>query len=104
MLLRHADSPEPPPPGMLPPGAEKKIMHGALRIGESIVLVSDGRCTGEPATFSGISLALHAGDDAEVERLFGALEKAGSVQQALTPTFFATRFGVVTDRFGVQCP
>ena len=35
MLIRHKDSPEPPPPGMVPPGAENKVMHACFRIGET---------------------------------------------------------------------
>ena len=35
MLMRFKDSPEPPPPGMLPPGFENKVMHANLRIGDA---------------------------------------------------------------------
>jgi uncharacterized glyoxalase superfamily protein PhnB len=35
MLMRFKDSPEPPPPGMVPPGSEDKVMHASLRIGET---------------------------------------------------------------------
>jgi len=55
MLMRYKDSPEPPQPGMLPPGAENKVMHAALRIGETTILASDGHCQGRP-TFEGFSL------------------------------------------------
>ncbi|MGE5171670.1 MAG: VOC family protein, partial [Rudaea sp.] len=44
MVMRYKDSPEPPPPGMVPPGSENKVMHASLRIGDSIVMASDGRC------------------------------------------------------------
>src|SRR5215831_15784131 len=79
MMLRMKDSPEPPPPGMMPPGTENKIMHVAFRIGETRLLASDNNSQGK-AKFDGISLALRAGDDAEAKRLFDALADGGKVQ------------------------
>jgi PhnB protein len=101
MMMRFRESPEPPPPGMVPPGSENKVMHAALRIGETMVLASDGRCQGKP-NFSGFSLSLTAADDAEADRLFAALADGGQVQMALAKTFFSPRFGMVADRFGVS--
>lgn len=101
MMMRFKDSPEPHQPGMLPPGAENKVMHASLRIGESTVMVSDGRCTGKP-NFQGFSLTLIAKDEAEADRLFAALGQGGQVQMPLTKTFFSPRFGMVADRFGVS--
>lgn len=46
--------------------------------------------------------SLSAQTDAEAERLFGALAEGGKVQQPLIETFFASRFGMVADRFGVS--
>src|SRR5712671_55374 len=57
MLMRFKDSPEPPQPGMVPPGSENKIMHSALQIGETTVMASDGRATGQPK-FEGFALSL----------------------------------------------
>ena len=85
---------------MVPPGAENKVMHASLRVGDATLLASDGRCGGRPS-FQGISLALIASDDAAAERLFGALADGGQVQLPLTTTFFSSRFGMVADRFGV---
>jgi PhnB protein len=101
MLMRFKDSPEPHQPGMLPPGSEEKVMHASFRIGESTVLVSDGRCQGKPK-FDGFALSLTVKDDAEAERLFKALGNGGQVQMPLAKTFFSSRFGMVADRFGVS--
>jgi len=100
LLLRYQDSPDPIPPGMIPPGAEDKVMHMSLRIGDSTVLASDGNCTGQ-ANFQGITLSLNLPDTAEAERVFAALSDGGQVRMPLGRTFFATSFGMVTDRFGV---
>jgi len=100
MQMRFKDSPEPHAPGMIPPGAENKIMHMALRIGDTTILASDGRCLGRPS-FQGFALSLTVANEAEAERLFAALGDGGQVQMPLAKTFFSPRFGMVADRFGV---
>jgi PhnB protein len=100
-LMRFKDSPEPAQPGMCPPGSENKVMHASFRIGDTTVMASDGRCTGQPS-FKGFSLAIAAPSDAEAEKLFAALADGGQVQMPLTKTFFSSRFGMVADRFGVS--
>jgi PhnB protein len=101
MLMRFKESPDPPPPGMLPPGSENKIMHSCLRIGDTAVMASDGGCTGK-ASFQGFSLSLAVASAAEADRLWGALADGGTVQMPIGKTFWSPRFGMVTDRFGVS--
>jgi PhnB protein len=101
MLLRFKDCPVPLDPKMVTPGTENKIMHMQFRIGETIVLASDGRCTGQ-AKFQGISLSLTVANDGEAERRFAALADGGQVHMPLAKTFFSSLFGMVLDRFGVQ--
>jgi PhnB protein len=101
MLLRFKDCPVPLDPGMSRPGTENKIMHMQFRIGETIVLASDGRCTGE-AKFQGISLSLTVANEAEAQRRFAALADGGQVHMPLAKTFFSSLFGIVVDRFGVH--
>ncbi len=101
MLMRFRDSPEPPTPGMVPPGAEDKVMHVSLRVGETTVMASDGRCLGQ-TSFEGFSLSLTVPNDTQTERLFAALGDGGQVQMPMTKTFFSSRFGMVADRFGVS--
>ena len=43
MLMRHDESPTPPPPGMLQAGFEKKVMHASFRVGGVPLMASDGR-------------------------------------------------------------
>ena len=97
-LMRYKDSPEPPPPGMNTP--PDKVMHALFSIGDAKVMASDGMCTGS-AKFNGFALTLNARDDADAKRLFGALSEGGQVQMPLAPTFFASSFGMLTDRFGL---
>src|ERR1043165_8845652 len=96
MLMRYKESPQPPPPGMVPPGSENKIMHASFRIGDTVVMASDGNCAGKPS-FQGFSLSVDAPDEAAAERVFAALGKGGQVQMPLAKTFFSPRFGMLTD-------
>jgi PhnB protein len=100
MLMRYKDSPEPQPPGMLPPGSEDKVMHASFRVGGATLLASDGMCGGQ-ASFEGFALSLTVRDEAEAERVFAALGDGGQVRMPLARTFFSPRFGMVADRFGV---
>ena len=100
MLMRYKDSPEPAPPGKLPPGSEDKVMHASLRIGDTTVMASDGLCQGPPR-FQGFSLSITVPDETRADKMFAALADRGQVQMPLGKTFWSPRFGMVTDRFGV---
>jgi PhnB protein len=97
-VIKFSENPE---PQYNPPGAENKVMHSQFRIGETELMASDGDCRGQ-ANFAGISLTLSVADPAEADRLFGALQEQGHVQMSMAQTFFAKRFGMVADKFGVS--
>jgi PhnB protein len=99
MLMRHEDSPEPAPPGMLPEGFGKKIMHASILIGDSRVMASDG--CGEPTGFDGFSLSLSQPTEADAARVFAALAEGGEVRMPLGKTFWSPCFGMVQDPFGI---
>lgn len=84
-------------PGAMPP---EKIMHANVQIGNTQFMASDGRPPGD-GDFKGFALSLTAASDAEAKRLFQALAEGGQVQMPLDATFFASSFGMLTDRFGV---
>lgn len=98
MLMRFKESPD---QSMITPESADKVMHVSMRIGDSVVMASDGRCTGQVA-FNGISLSLIVSDDNEAERTFAALGDGGQITMPLAKTFFASKFGMVADRFGVH--
>ena len=100
MMMRFKDSPEPPQPGMVPPGFENKIMHASFRIGQTTVMASDG-CSADKPSFEGFSLSLSVPNEKEADRAFAALSNGGQVRMPLTKTFWSPRFGMVQDRFGV---
>ena len=101
MMMRNKEAPDKPPPGMLPPGSDEKVMHATLRIGNNNIMLSDGRCDGKPV-FNGFSLSLDAANEADAKRLFAALAEGGTVQMPLAKTFWSPSFGMVADRFGVS--
>ena len=100
MLMRHKESPESPPPGILAPGFENKIMHASFRIGATTLMASDG--CGEYSHFDGFSLSLTVPTKAEADRTFAALAEGGQVRMPLTKTFWSSCFGMLTDRFGIS--
>jgi len=99
MVMRYSECPDPMPPGMIPPGWETKVMHASLRIGESVVMASDG--CGEAGGFEGFSLSLTLSDEAAAGRAFTALAEGGKVTMPLGKTFWTTCFGMLEDRFGI---
>jgi PhnB protein len=98
MLMRFKEAPEPQPG--LPECFAEKVMHATLRIGETTMMASDGRCDGE-ASFEGFSLSVTVQDNSEAERVFATLSEGGLVTMPLEKTFWAPKFGMLQDRFGV---
>ena len=97
MMLRFKESPD---QSMTSPDNAEKIMHADLTIGDGVILMSDGMCTGT-TKFEGIALSYTVGDEAEAERRFNALADGGEVRMPLAKTFFSPRFGMLQDKFGV---
>jgi PhnB protein len=96
-LMRWKDSPD---KSMCTAANENKVMHGSVKVGDTAVLVSDGRCEGKPE-FKGFALTISAKNEAEAGKMFSALSEGGQVQMPLTKTFFSERFGMLADKFGV---
>ena len=97
-LMRWKDSPD---KSMCSPGNENKVMHASLKIGETRVMASDGRNTGNPK-FDGFALSVDAKDATDADRLFKGLSDGGTVIMPLDKTFFSPRFGMTQDKFGVN--
>jgi len=98
MMMRFKEAPD---QSQMQPNTGEKVMHAAFHVGSTQVLASDGHCAGKPS-FQGFGLALNAKNDAEAEKLFAAVGNGGQVLQPLTKTFFASKFGMVTDKFGIM--
>jgi PhnB protein len=101
MLMRYKDCPDPQAKAGCKPGTEDKVMHANVKIRDTEVLMADGHCGGNPK-FEGFGLALQAKDNEDAEKLFAALSEGGKPLMPMSETFFAHRFGMVTDKFGVM--
>tara|TARA_R100000027_G_scaffold13062_1_gene9328 strand:- start:2693 stop:3625 length:933 start_codon:yes stop_codon:yes gene_type:complete len=101
LMMRHSESPEPAPEGMLPEGFENKIMHAEFMVGKVKLMASDG--CGEPVETNsgGYQLALTVPSESDAQRVFTELAQGGEIVMPIGKTFWSPYFGVVTDRFGV---
>jgi PhnB protein len=86
---------------MAPPEWRDKVMHGSIKIGEATLMGSDAQPNAAPSGMQGCSLTLAVDTTEQAERMFAALAQGGTVKMAMAPSFFAARFGIVTDQFGV---
>lgn len=83
------------------PGTEDKVLRAALRIGESVLYLSDGHGTGEPG-FHGFSLSLTLPTVADAQRVVDRLSEQGRLLMPLRATTWANTLAVLIDRFGVH--
>ena len=100
MVMHFKDAP-PEAQGQMDPKSKDKIMHAAFRIGDTQLMATDGYCSGK-SEFSGISLTYNAKSNDDAEKAFKALGQGGQVGMPMSETFFAHKFGVVSDKFGVK--
>jgi PhnB protein len=99
-MLRFRERPD---GAQLKPGTEEKIFHATFRIGSTVFMASDCGCEKPPAEpiFAGFAFALRVETPEKAEQIFAALSDGGRIQIPLVETFFAERYGIVIDRFGV---
>jgi len=85
----------------VPPEWQKKILHARMTIGNTVLMASDA----PPGRFhkqQGFSINIGLNDVAQAERIFNTLAKdAVAVTMPFGETFWAQRFGMLTDRFGI---
>ena len=96
-IFRYAGTPM---ADQVPPDWQDKVMHGTVTIGEQVFMAGDVA----PDRYEepkGFSLSIQIGDTSEAERIFHELAKDGRIMMPLEKTFWAARFGMVVDRFGI---
>ncbi|MCB1502090.1 MAG: VOC family protein [Bauldia sp.] len=96
-MMPHAGTPAEP---HVPAEWRDKIMHARLAVGDAEIMASDSP-PDHQKTPQGFAVSLHVESEAEAERVFKALAEGGTVTMAMAPTFWAKRFGMLTDRFGI---
>lgn len=79
---------------------QDKVMHGSVSVGEQVFMGADVAPESYEAP-KGFSLSIHLSDTDEAERIFKELAAQGKVLLPLEKTFWAARFGMVVDRYGI---
>jgi PhnB protein len=97
IMMTYAGSPA---EGHVPPDFVNKVLHARLEIGDQVLMASDAP-PGHYKTPGGFSVAVHVNDTALAERTFNALADGGQITMPLAETFWAVRFGMLIDRFGI---
>jgi PhnB protein len=85
----------------VPAGHERKIMHARINLGSQVLMGGDAHSMHPYEGVKGCSVAVQVNTPEEAERLFAALSEGGTVQMPIGETFWAQRFGMLTDKFGV---
>jgi PhnB protein len=97
MMMTHGNSPM---ADQTPPDWRNKIMHARLVIGDKVLMGSDA----PPQFFEapkGFSVSITVGSAAEADRVFNALSDKATVRMPIQETFWALRFGMLVDQFGI---
>ena len=104
MMMRFKDAPQ--ESGATPSEGcasinPNSVMHSTFTVGDTLLMATDGMMD-KPSNFDGFSLSLTVKEPAEVDKLIGALSEGGKATMPADETFFAKRFGMVQDKFGVH--
>ncbi len=98
MLLRYSESPE---PDRVTREMGPKIMHGRILLGQDAIMASDAPPDRvQPA--AGFALSISVDSTEEAERLFAALSEKAEICMPMGETFWAHRFGMLIDQFGIS--
>jgi PhnB protein len=97
-MMPHKGSPA---ESSVPAEWQQKILHARLEVGNSVLMASDAP-PGRGQKMGGFSVNIAVDSVAEAERIFAALSDGGNQYMPMAKTFFAERFGMLTDRYGVQ--
>jgi|SRR5688572_17605625 PhnB protein len=96
-MQRYGESP------MAGKGPDEKIMHTSIKIGDSVIMACDNVFEESPTTVgNNISLAIGGNDVTAAEGMFEKLSEGGTVTMPMQETFWAERFGMLTDKFGIN--
>lgn len=80
----------------------QRVMHAEFRSGDIYFMASDSMPENPDPVGANVRLSIAVDDLAEQERIFNALSDGGNVEMALADTFWGARFGMVTDRYGIN--
>jgi PhnB protein len=90
-----------PMAGQAPPDWSDKVLHATLDLAGLTVVASDVPFPDRKEPPKGFSLLLNVDDPDDAERVFNLLAENGTIEMPLQQTFWAKRFGILSDQFGV---
>jgi len=90
------------PGGNVPQEAQDRLMHARLTKGPAVLMASDNMPGMPFHQGDNFSVSLNCESVQEIEKLFSALSEKGKVTMPLQETFWAARFGMFTDQFGIN--
>ena len=96
-IMTHGESPI---AKEVPPAWQDTVLHARLKVGDTVLMASDS----PPQHYQkpqGFYVSLQIDTPTEAERIFGELSQGGSVTYPIDKTFWAERFGMLVDRFGI---
>jgi len=95
-------------PGDIPEDLKNRVMHCALRIGGNLLMLSDAPPNMPDNGHHGYGIAMQFDDAAAMSKAFDALAVGGKVTMPVSDAFWGSKFGMLTDKFGVEwmfnCP
>ena len=101
-LMTYAKGPGMEPGCEIPEQAKDKVMHARLQTGSAVLMASDGR-PDQPATLgNNLWVNIDCESAQEIEKFFSALSEGAKITMPLQPTFWAARFAMLTDKFGIH--
>ena len=96
-IQRYGESP------MKGMGPDEKVMHCTLKIGDSHIMACDNMSAEYKLNFgNNISLAAGAKDASSAEAMFEKMSEGATITMPMQETFWAERFGMLTDKFGIN--
>jgi PhnB protein len=95
-LMKFGDGPQP-----CPPEAKERIMHARLAKGRTVLMASDNMPGMTFQQGNNFSVSIDCDDAKEAEKYFVALSENGKVTMPLQETFWAERFAMLVDKFGI---
>lgn len=96
-IQRYGDSPMPSDEDY-----KQKIMHGTLRFGDNIIMVSDVFKGQDVSANGNIHLSVDITEKEQIDTVFDKMAKGGKITMPLQDTFWGARFGMLQDKFGVS--
>ena len=86
----------------IPPGYKDKVLHAMFQAGDLQFMVSDCMPNQPVTGGTNVSLSLNCPTVDDIEKKFSALAEGANITMALNDTFWGARFGMLTDKYGIN--